>query len=82
MKYEKKQFSTMSNNMKEKNCGWISVKERLPEMDGWYLTCRNCAGHPSDVQETYFYAESKSWNPFDVDVDYWMCVPELPISLA
>ena len=23
----------------EKDLGWVSVKDRLPEDDGWYLTC-------------------------------------------
>lgn len=62
----------------EKDLGWISVKDRLPEENGWYFTCVEQAGVAQCVGVTYF--DSKEWTDDDSTelVDYWMEIPELP----
>ncbi len=65
--------------MSKENIGWISVKDRLPEKNGWYFTCVEQAGVAQCVGVTYF--DSKEWTDDDDStelVDYWMPIPELP----
>ena len=54
--------------------GWISVKDRLPNVAGWYLVFYN----GSKMQVAFF--KGKKW-PFDNyyhKVTHWMPLPEPP----
>lgn len=73
----------------EKDLGWISVKDRLPEKNGWYFTCVEQFKIPQCVGITYFDKEDGWWlddiptgkksfmTTIEI-VDYWMEIPELP----
>lgn len=52
--------------------GWISVKDRLPEKYGWYLTF-NTRGM---MHVTWFLLD-KSWDSIN-PVTHWMPLPEPP----
>ena len=69
--------------------GWISVKDRLPEKNGWYFTCVEQFKIPQCVGITYFDKEDGWWlddiptgkRSFTMTieiVDYWMEIPALP----
>lgn len=63
----------------EKNLGWISVKDRLPDKHGWYFTCVNCSGVPQCVGLSYYSSDGKWEDEEDDDVhyiDYWMPIPQ------
>lgn len=73
----------------EKDLGWISVKDRLPEKNGWYFTCVEQFKIPQCVGITYFDKENGLWlNDIPMGkmsfittieiVDYWMEIPKLP----
>ena len=65
----------------EKDLGWISVKDRLPEKDGWYFTCVEMSGVPQCVGLSHFETYSGQWDDDDDSielVDYWMDIPALP----
>lgn len=65
----------------EKDLGWISVKDRLPEKDGWYFTCVEISGIPQCVGLSHFEMYSGQWDDDDDSielVDYWMEIPALP----
>ena len=73
----------------EKDLGWISVKDRLPEKNGWYFTCVEQFKIPQCVGITYFDKKDGWWlNDIPLTerifvstieiVDYWMKIPELP----
>lgn len=65
----------------KKDLGWISVKDRLPEKDGWYFTCVEMSGVPQCVGLSHFETYSGQWDDDDDSielVDYWMPIPELP----
>lgn len=73
----------------EKDLGWISVKDRLPEKNGWYFTCVEQFKIPQCVGITYFDKKDGWWlNDIPLTerifvstieiVDYWMEIPELP----
>jgi hypothetical protein len=65
----------------EKDLGWISVKDRLPEKDGWYFTCVEISGIPQCVGLSHFETYSGQWDDDDDSielVDYWMPIPKLP----
>lgn len=65
----------------EKDLGWISVKDRLPEKDGWYFTCIEMSGVPQCVGLSHFETYSGQWDDDDDSielVDYWMEIPALP----
>lgn len=66
----------------EKDLGWISVKDRLPEKSGYYITCVERNGKPKYVYaDDYFDAKKKEWfyeEKCIADVDYWMEIPKLP----
>jgi hypothetical protein len=75
--------------MSKENIGWISVKDRLPEKDGWYFTCVEQFKIPQCVGITYFDKKDGWWlddiptgkRSFTMTieiVDYWMEIPELP----
>lgn len=64
----------------EKDLGWISVKERLPETDGYYFTCSDVSGVPQCIGATFFSTKRKAWEDEygELHVDFWMPCPELP----
>ena len=65
----------------DKDLGWISVKDRLPEKDGWYFTCVEMSGVPQCVGLSHFETYSGQWDDDDDSielVDYWMEIPKLP----
>lgn len=73
----------------EKDLGWISVKDRLPEKKGWYFTCVEQFKIPQCVGTTYFDKKTNLWyNEIPMTkrilvstieiVDYWMDIPALP----
>ena len=59
---------------------WISVDERLPEKQGFYLTARKTG----NVGKTFFYTPKyrtgKLWGGYScwTSVTYWMPLPEPP----
>lgn len=73
----------------EEDLGWISVKDRLPEKNGWYFTCVEQFKIPQCVGTTYFDKKMNEWFS-DIPmwqksltitteiVDYWMEIPALP----
>lgn len=56
---------------------WISVEERMPEVDGKYIVCTS----KRSVYLTRFYAHSEGGN-FKTDIythiTHWMPLPEPP----
>lgn len=63
----------------EKDLGWISVKDRLPQKHGWYITCYDLQGSPQGVGLSFY----RHGNWYDLDdikcsynVDYWMEIPK------
>ena len=75
--------------MSKENIGWISVKDRLPEKNGWYFTCVEQFKIPQCVGITYFDKKDGWWlNDIPLTerifvstieiIDYWMPIPELP----
>lgn len=68
----------------EKDLGWISVEDRLPEESGFYITCVEQSGVAQCVSvDNYFDVKRKEWIEDDEDnciaaVDYWMPMPKLP----
>lgn len=65
----------------EKDLGWISVNDRLPEKDGWYFTCVEMSGVPQCAGLIHFETYSGQWDDDDDSVelvDYWMEKPKLP----
>lgn len=75
-----RKFYIRAYEQAQKDLGWISVKERLPEKEGWYLTCSDDNGTPQAIGVTRF--DGKGWEDDDdsyyCHVDYWMPIPELP----
>lgn len=66
----------------EKDLGWISVKDRLPEEPGYYITCCEDNGVAQAIGLTFYNSDIQSWLDYDdikciVYVDYWMEVPKL-----
>ena len=61
----------------EKDLGWISVKDRLPEKDHFVLTCVDDYGHPQSVGMAMLLEDGTWWDgDIKVYVDYWMEVPQ------
>jgi hypothetical protein len=61
--------------------GWISVKERLPEINGWYL-CIIPKPYKTDMcYEIYPYRDGE-WNPGKASwintITHWMPLPQSP----
>ena len=52
---------------------WISVEERLPESDGFYLTYRE-----DDVRVTWYGSGGLWRHIWNNDVTHWMPLPEPP----
>lgn len=61
-----------------KKYDWVSVKDRLPEKHGWYLTAHKRI-YPTDtgMKICFFYHGSFTT---DMEVTYWMSLPEYPES--
>ena len=67
----------------KKDLGWISVKDRLPEKNGWYFTCVEMSGVPQCVGLSHFETYGGQWDDDDDSielVDYWMEIPKLPVK--
>lgn len=62
----------------EKDLGWISVKDRLPEVGHFVLTCVSDTGIPQCVGMAILLNDGTWWDgDMKVHVDYWMEVPKL-----
>ncbi len=62
----------------EKDLGWISVKDRLPEVGHFVLTCVSDTGTPQCVGMALLLKDGTWWDgDLKVRVDYWMEVPKL-----
>ena len=62
----------------EKDLGWISVKDRLPEKGHFVLICVSDAGTPQSVGMALLLKDGTWWDgDMKVYVDYWMEVPKL-----
>lgn len=62
----------------EKDLGWISVKDRLPEEGHFVLTCIADTGTPQCVGMALLLKDGTWWDgDVKVRVDYWMEVPKL-----
>lgn len=62
----------------EKGLGWISVKDRLPEVGHFVLTCVDDSGTPQSVGMALLLKNGTWWDgDMKVYVDYWMEVPKL-----
>lgn len=60
----------------EKDLGWISVKDRLPEEGHFVLTCVSDTGTPQCVGMALLLNDGTWWDgDIKVRVDYWMEVP-------
>ena len=60
----------------QKDLGWISVKETLPEENGLYFTNTKYGQLGiSNYLPVYGWFDDEG---YDVTVDYWMPIPELP----
>ena len=64
----------------EKDLGWISVKDRLPEENKWVFVCVDMQGEPQCFGMGYLkngeWCDDENDNGFCVD--YWMEIPQLP----
>lgn len=61
----------------EKDLGWISVKDRLPEVGHFVLTCVSNTGTPQCVGMALLLKDGTWWDgDMKVCVDYWMEVPK------
>ena len=62
----------------EKDLGWISVDDRLPEVGHFVLTCISDTGTPQCVGMALLLEDGTWWDgDLKVRVDYWMEVPKL-----
>lgn len=62
----------------EKDLGWISVEDRLPEEGHFVLTCVSDTGTPQCVGMALLLKDGTWWDgDVKVRVDYWMEVPKL-----
>ena len=66
----------------EKNLGWISVNDRLPEEPGWYITCFEDNGVAQGIGISFYVSDTQSWLDdedikYEVAIDYWMEIPKL-----
>ena len=74
-------FKKRTDWLIQNTIGWVSVKDRLPEKNGWYFTCVEQNGVPQCVGITLFNGRYWEDDDYPVEkelVDYWMPIPELP----
>ena len=60
---------------------WISVKDRLPEEDGYYLCCIKSSLFPDRVYIDILECDKGSFEEGHIYTDtvtHWMSLPELP----
>lgn len=56
---------------------WISVKDRLPEKHGWYLTSHKKV-YPTDAgMKVRFFCHGR-FTTDEIEVTYWRPLPEYP----
>ena len=77
---EKRDACIKGYEQAEKDLGWISVKDRLPEENKWVFVCVDMQGVPQCVGMGYI--KNGEWCDDENDegfcVDYWMEIPKLP----
>jgi len=78
---EEIEFAIADMNAMQNN-NWIGVKDRIPELSGFYLVFR-----PNDGMYVEYFAQHKStWYMEDADEDYgvvyWMPLPEPPEEVS
>jgi len=62
----------------EKDLGWISVKDRLPEVGHFVLTCASDTETPQWIGMALLLQDGTWWDGnWVIRVDYWMEVPKL-----
>lgn len=62
----------------EKDLGWISVKDRLPEVGHFVLTCASDTETPQWIGRALLLEDGTWWDgEWVIRVDYWMEVPKL-----
>lgn len=62
----------------EKDLGWISVNDRLPDEGHFVFTCSEDEGHPQCVGVACLL-KGEWWDgEGHLNVDYWMEIPKLP----
>jgi len=63
---------------------WISVKDRFPEEEGFYLVYCNdileleCSDVPPVIVDSFNIYQDEKWFSEYEDADYWMPLPEPP----
>lgn len=73
-----KKFFAKGYEQAEKDLGWISVNDRLPEVGHFVLTCVSDTGAPQCVGMAILLNDGTWWDgDMKVRVDYWMEVPKL-----
>lgn len=64
----------------EKDLGWISVKDKLPDTTEYVFTCVEMNGIPQSVG-FHYYKDGKWWEGYKEEsvgaIEYWMKIPEL-----
>ena len=64
----------------EKDLGWISIKDRLPDTTEYVFTCVKMDGIPQCVG-FHYYKDGKWWEGYEEDsvgaIEYWMQIPKL-----
>ena len=73
-----RKFFAKGYELAEKDLGWVSVKDRLPEIGHFVLTCVDDFGTPQSVGMALLLKDGTWWDgDMKVCVDYWMEVPKL-----
>ena len=56
---------------------WISVKDRLPEKHGWYLTAHKKVSPTDSGMKVRFFCHGR-FTTDKIEVTYWRLLPEYP----